>query len=183
LRAGLAEARGIAEQTVVELRRIIAALSPAVLERLGLKSALRQLAARFGKMHPAKVNLRIAANSDGLPRQIQEVVYRVAQECLQNIVKHSQATHVNLFLQSADKRIRLSVRDNGAGMSEKPEAGKPPSFGLAGMRERAALLGGTLAVSSEPGEGVAVTLELPLKPALARQNGMAGNGENSRTID
>ena len=181
--AGLAEARGIAEQTVLELRRIIAALSPAVLERLGLTASLRQLAARFGKMHPAQVNLRIAANADGLPRQIQEVIYRVAQECLQNVAKHSKATHVNLFLQSADKRIRLSVRDNGAGMCEKPEAGQPPTFGLAGMRERAALLGGALAIRSEPGKGVAVMLDLPRKPALAGQNGMTGNGEDSRTID
>jgi len=138
---------------VLELRRIIAALSPAVLERLGLKAALRQLVARFGKMHPAKVNLRVGANSAGFPRQIQEVIYRVAQECLQNIAKHSKATHVNLLLQSADKRIRLSVRDNGAGMSETAEADKPLSFGLAGMRERAALLGGTLTILSEPGKG------------------------------
>ena len=183
MRAGLAEARGIAEQTVVELRRIVAALSPAVLERLGLKPALRQLAARFGKMHPAAVRLRIAANSDAIPRQIREAIYRVAQECLQNVAKHSRATHVNLFLQSADKRIRLSVRDNGAGMCEKPEASQPRTFGLAGMRERAALLGGTLAVRSEPGKGVTVTLDLPCNPAPAGQNGMAGNGENSRTFD
>ncbi len=183
MRSGLAETRGIAEQTVMELRRIIAALSPAVLERLGLKAALRQLAARFGKMHPAQVHLRIAANSDGIPRQVREAIYRVAQECLQNVAKHSRATHVNLFLQSADKRIRLGVRDNGAGMGEKPEASKPPTFGLAGMRERAVLLGGTLTIRSEPGKGVAVTLDLPRNPAWARQNGMAGNGEDSRTFD
>jgi signal transduction histidine kinase len=183
MRPGLAETRGIAEQTVVELRRIIAALSPAVLERLGLKAALRQLVARFGKMHPAQVRLRIAANSDGIPRQIQEVIYRVAQESLQNVAKHSKATHVNLFLQSADKRIRLSVRDNGAGKSEKPEASKPPTFGLAGMRERAALLGGTLALRSEPGKGFSVTLDLPRNPAPAGQNGKAGNVEDSHTLD
>jgi signal transduction histidine kinase len=183
MRAELAETRGIAEQTVLELRRIIAALSPAVLERLGLKAALRQLVARFGKMHPAEVHVRIGANSDGIPSQIQEVIYRVAQESLQNIVKHSRATRVNLFLQSADKRIRLSVRDNGAGMCGQPEANKLPTFGLAGMRERAALLGGTLSIGSEPGKGVTVRLDLPRNPALAGQNGMAGNGEDSGTTD
>jgi signal transduction histidine kinase len=183
VRAGLAEARGIVEQTVVELRRIIAALSPAVLERLGLVPALRQLAGRFGKMHQARLRLRIAANSDGLPRQIQEVVYRVAQESLQNIAKHSKATHVNLFLHSADKSVRLIVRDNGDGMDRNSGAGKEPAFGLLGMRERAALLGGSLAVRSEPGKGVTVTLDLPRNGAPAGQNGMAGNGENSRTFD
>jgi len=183
LRAGLAEARGIAEQTVVELRRIIAALSPAVLERLGLKPALRQLAARFGKMHSAQVRLRIGANSDGLPREFQEVIYRVAQESLQNVAKHSKATVVNLFLQSADKSVRLIVRDNGNGMSRKAEAGKEASFGLVGMRERAALLGGTLAVRSVPGKGVTVTLDLPHRRETAGRNGMAGNGQDSRTLN
>jgi signal transduction histidine kinase len=180
---GLAEARGIAEQTVVELRRIIAALSPAVLERLGLKAALRQLASRFDKLHPAQVQMRIAADSDAYPRQIQEVIYRVAQESLQNVAKHSKATCVNLFLRTADKKIRLSVRDNGGGMSETAEAAKLPTFGLEGMRERAALLGGTLAVRSEPGKGVTVTLDLPRKVAPAGQNGVAGNGEDSSTTD
>jgi signal transduction histidine kinase len=183
VRSGLAEARGIAERTVVELRRIIAALSPAVLERLGLKPALQQLVARFRKMSPAQVELRIAADSDGIPRQIQEVIYRVAQECLQNVAKHSQATHVNLFVQSADKRVRLNVRDNGVGFPGKLGAGQLPTFGLAGMRERATLLGGTLAVRSEPGKGVAVTLDLPRNPAAVGQNGVAGNGEDSRAFD
>jgi signal transduction histidine kinase len=161
VRSGLAEVRAIAEQIVVELRRIIAALSPAALERLGLKRALQQLAAKFRKMHPAQLSLRIAADPDGIPGQIQEMIYRIAQECLQNVAKHSRATHVNLFLRSADKYIRLSVRDNGAGFSGKSRGTKPPAFGLAGMRERQTLLGGTLAVRSEPGKGVAVTLDLP----------------------
>jgi signal transduction histidine kinase len=179
----LAEVRAVAEQTVVELRRIIAALSPAVLERLGLKLALQQLVARFRKMSPAHVRLRIGANSDAIPRQMQEVIYRVAQECLQNVAKHSQAKHVNLFLQSADKRVRLNVRDNGDGFAGKPGASQFPTFGLAGMRERANLLGGTLAIRSEPGKGVAVTLDLPRNPAAMKQNGVAGNGEDSCTID
>jgi len=183
MRSGLAEVRAVAEQTVVELRRIIAALSPAVLERLGLKLALQQLVARFRKMSPAHVRLRIGANSDAIPRQMQEVIYRVAQECLQNVAKHSQAKHVNLFLQSADKRVRLNVRDNGDGFAGKPGASQFPTFGLAGMRERANLLGGTLAIRSEPGKGVAVTLDLPRNPAAMKQNGVAGNGEDSCTID
>jgi len=182
LRSGLAEVRHIAEQTVVKLRRIIAALSPAVLERLGLHAALRQLVARSREMGPARIRLQLAVNPDPIPRQIQEVIYRVAQECLQNAAKHSQATHINLFLRSADKRIRLSVRDNGAGFSGNPESTKPPTFGLEGMRERATLLGGTLAIRSVPGKGVAVTLDLPRNP-VAGQNGMARNGEDSRTLD
>jgi signal transduction histidine kinase len=119
------------------------------------------LAARFGKLQMASLRTRISVLSADLPRETQEVIYRVAQECLQNIAKHSKATHVNLSLLAADKRIRLSVADNGAGFSAETALRKPMSFGLAGMRERAALLGGTLAVRSVPGKGTTVVLELP----------------------
>jgi len=165
LRPRLAETRAIAERTVEELRRLIAALSPAVLERLGLRSGLRQLAARFRKTHPAGLRLRIPALFERLPAPIEEVIYRVAQECLQNIAKHSRARRVNLSLSTADKSIRLSVADNGAGFCAETARHQPMSFGLAGMRERAALLGGTLAVRSTPGEGARITLQLPRSSA------------------
>jgi signal transduction histidine kinase len=178
LRPRLAETRAIAERAVTELRRLVAALSPAVLDRLGLKSALRQLAARFRKTHPAGLRLRITTPCERLPVPTQEVMYRVAQECLQNIAKHSRATQVNISLRSADKSIRLSVADNGAGFSAETARKQPMSFGLAGMRERAALLGGTLAVRSVPGEGARITLQLPRSSAPVSRN-----GKNSRTPD
>jgi signal transduction histidine kinase len=178
LRPRLAETRAIAERAVAELRRLVAALSPAVLERLGLKSALRQLAARFRKMHSAGLRLRISTPSEGLPVQTQEVVYRVAQECLQNIAKHSRATQVNISLGTADKSIRLSVADNGAGFCAETARNQPMSFGLAGMRERAALLGGTLAVRSAPGVGARITLQLPRSSAPVTRN-----GKNSRILN
>jgi signal transduction histidine kinase len=161
----LKEARETAGHTVAELRRIVSALGPSVLERLGLEAALRQLAGRFRKMHPAQVRCRIAALPKRLPRQAEEVIYRVAQESLQNIAKHSQAAHVNLSLRTADRNIRLGVSDDGAGFSAEAEKTMPMSFGMAGMRERAALLGGTLAVRSSPGKGVTVLLRLPLNSA------------------
>jgi len=165
LRPRLAETRAIAERAVAELRRLVAALSPAVLDRLGLKSALRQLAARFQKTHPAGLRLRISTSSEHLPMPTREVIYRVAQECLQNIAKHSRATQVNISLGSADKSIRLSVADNGAGFCAETARNQPMSFGLAGMRERASLLGGTLTVRSAPGEGARITLQLPRSSA------------------
>ena len=178
LRQRLRESRGIAERAVVELRRIVAALSPAVLERLGLESALRQLASRFGKMHAARVRVRISLPPEALPMPTQEVIYRVAQECLQNIAKHSQATNVNLSVRAADKSIRLRVSDNGAGFSTEKALAKPMSFGLAGMRERAALLGGKLMVRSAPGKGAVVALELPQVSVP-----VGPNVENSRTLN
>jgi len=174
----LKEARALVEHTVVELRRLIAALSPTVVERLGMASALRHLVARFRKTHPAVVRVRMAGPVELIPRQIQDVAYRVAQECLQNIAKHSQASGVILSLNAADKIIRLRVSDNGTGFRTGAAAGEPTSFGLAGMRERAALLGGTLAVKATPGKGTTVILELPRNAAMVTEN-----VQNSRTVD
>jgi signal transduction histidine kinase len=169
LRERLAQARQITERTVIELRRTIAALSPAIVERLGLDAALRQLAARFRKQLPADVRLRISPGIGGLSAEAQEVIYRVAKEALQNIVKHSQATTVKLLLGSADKKIRLSVQDNGAGFGPETAQGKRLSFGLTDMQERAALLGGTLTLRSAPGKGATVILELPRVSAKGSQ--------------
>lgn len=178
LRPRLAEARELAGRTAVELRRIVAALSPAVLERLGLEAALRQLVSRFQKAHSARVRLRVRLGRRALPRPVEEVIYRVSQESLQNIAQHSQADHVNLHLHAADKRIELSVRDDGAGFCADQASGKPNGFGLRGMRERAALLGGTLAIASQPGKGTRIRLELPLAAAP-----VVSNGKDSRSIN
>jgi signal transduction histidine kinase len=167
----LREARGIAEKTVEELRRIVAALSPEVLERLGLEAALRQLAGRFRKVHPASLRLRIGKLAAPLPPPLEQAIYRVAQECFQNIAKHSQASAVNLLLQSADQIIRLSVSDNGAGFCAERAWNKTMSFGLSGMRERATTLGGTLTVHSAPGKGARIVLSLPLGAATVGSNG------------
>jgi len=161
LRQRLAQARLITERTVDELRRCIATLSPAVVERLGLAAALRQLSARFRKQQSADVRLRISPGVGGLSLEAQEVIYRVAKEALQNVFKHSQASSVKLLLSSADKSVKLSIQDNGVGFSPETARDKPLSFGLAGMQERAALLGGTLVLRSSPGKGATVVLELP----------------------
>ncbi len=171
LRSRVAEASKLAGRTAVELRRIVAALSPALLERLGLEAAIRQLVARFRKVHGAQVTVRFGLPRQRLPRQIEEVIYRVSQECLHNILKHSRATRVNLHLRAADKRIRLSVADNGAGFCADSVGGKPMSFGLAGMQERAALLGGTLAVRSAQGAGARLILDLPYPSAAVITHG------------
>jgi signal transduction histidine kinase len=176
-RPALREARETAGRIVTELRRIVAALSPAVLERLGLLPAVRQLAARFGKTCGACVRLRVRGAAAGLPMESQEVIYRVAQESLQNIAKHARATQVNLSLECTDKSIRLRVADNGVGFAVEEASGRPMSFGLAGMRERAELLGGTLAVRSSPGKGCAVALRMPAADTVAL------HGKNSRTSD
>jgi len=178
LAPALREARQVTERTIVELRRIVAALSPSVLERLGLVAALRQLAARFRKMHPGQLRLRLAGLPVRLPGRVEEIVYRVAQESLQNVAKHSGAGRVMLSLRTSDRNIRLSVADDGAGFGTGAAQSNPASFGLSGMRERAALIGGTLDVRSAPGKGVTVLLELPRASA-----GMENHVEDSRSVN
>jgi signal transduction histidine kinase len=175
LRPELARARATTERIVVELRRIVAALSPAVLERLGLAAAIRQMAVRVGAACGAEVTLRIRGQVARLPLAVQEVVYRIAQEALQNAAKHARANRINLSLDSTDKRVRLCVVDNGAGFAV--EAARPTGFGLRGMRERASLLGGTLEVRSSPGQGTSILLRLPAYPIGA------SDVQNSRTPD
>ena len=178
LRPRLAEARDLAARTAVELRRIVTALGPAVLERLGLRAAIGQLAGRFRKLHRAELRVRAPVSGIRLPGQTEEVIYRVAQECLHNIAKHSQATRVNLSLRRVDKEIRLRVADNGAGFRADQVLAKPRSFGLTGMRERVALLGGSLVIRSAPGKGTAITLEVPM-----RAGPVIENGKNSRLLN
>jgi signal transduction histidine kinase len=166
LASRLKEAREGVERSVVELRRLIAALSPTALERLGVTAAIRHLVGRFRKSHPASVRLRIQGVAASIPRQIQDVIYRAVQECLQNISRHSQATAVNLSLTAADQVIRLRVADNGNGFRHGAAALKPASFGLEGLRARAALAGGRVKVEAAPGKGTMVLLEIPRNAAM-----------------
>lgn len=164
LRAGLAEARALTERTILEMRRLIADLSPAVLEQFGLAAALKQLVTRFRRLCPAKVTVRIGRLT-GLPRRLEHLVYRLVQECLHNVARHSQARHVNLRVLVADKQLVVHVEDDGVGFDVKTALAKRDSFGLAGMRERVTWHGGRCHIESRPGRGSKIRIELPLMEA------------------
>jgi signal transduction histidine kinase len=147
--ARLREAREMTEHTILEMRRLIAALSPAVLEQLGLGAALRQLANRFRRLHPCKVRLHLARLGP-IPQKTEIILYRLVQECCNNIGKHSSARNVNISASSADGIVRLTVEDDGIGFNVDEALARRDSFGLSGMRERVALLGGRFEVKSWP---------------------------------
>ena len=160
----LREARDLTERTILEMRRLIAALSPAVLEQLGLGAALRQLVNRFQRLHPCRVRLQIS-KMGALPQQVEIIAYRLVQECFNNIGKHSAASHVNISLSSADGWLKLAVEDNGIGFRVEEALAKRDSFGMSGMRERVALLGGKFYVESRmegPKRGTKISIELPI---------------------
>ncbi|MGC9948912.1 MAG: histidine kinase [Bryobacteraceae bacterium] len=162
LRPKLAEARAVTERIIAEIRRIIAALNPSAVEELGLPAAIRHLSARFRKLYPFKLRLRLSAYAARLPRETETAIYRVVQESYQNIAKHSGASRVNLLLRSTDTLLELKIEDDGIGFDVDGAVAQPKSFGLKGMRERVALLGGRLEIRSSPGHGAAVAVHLPI---------------------
>jgi len=161
LRNGLAEARELIGRTVLEIRRLISDLSPAVLEQLGLGAAVRQLVNRFRALYGIQVQLHLPRLGP-LPKRTELVVYRLVQECCSNIARHSSASNVIISLTAADGILRLCVEDDGVGFHVEEALARRESFGLAGMRERVALVGGRFQVDSRPGLGSSVSIELPL---------------------
>ncbi len=153
----LRDARDLTERTILEMRRLIAALSPAVLEQLGLGAALRQLVARFQRLNPIRVKLGLT-RLGGLPQQTEVIVYRLVQECFNNIAKHSGARTVNISVSTADDVLKLNVEDDGVGFQIDEAFARRDSFGLSGMRERVTLLGGRFHIRSFPrGEAFSVS--------------------------
>jgi two-component system, NarL family, sensor histidine kinase UhpB len=162
LREQLEELRETAREGTEEVRRIARRLRPEALEDLGLQSALSALAARVAD----QAHLDVSRDLDprlALSQQQELVVYRVAQEALTNVVRHSGAEHVELRLDRDDSTAVLRVRDDGRGLAPADLAS---SNGIRGMRERALLIGAQLAISPGSDRGTEVKLTIPLDPKL-----------------
>jgi two-component system NarL family sensor kinase len=139
-----------------EARRAITGLRPSVLDDLGLTAAISSLASTAGDF-----DTECDLQECDLAAHVETSMYRVAQEALQNVVKHAAASRVEVALHAGDDGgVTLTVRDDGVGFDTALLRG-PLSFGLSGMQERASLLGAMLHVQSEPGHGTEVTLKLP----------------------
>jgi signal transduction histidine kinase len=160
LRNGLAEAGELTSNTIREIRRVLSDLSPAVLDQLGLAAAVRQLLHRLREVHGLSIRLNVEKLGP-LPAKTAIVVYRLVQECCANAARHSSARHLNVFLGAADGRVSMRIADDGIGFRMEEALVKPGSYGLAGMRERVALAGGELQVSSVPGRGTRVSAAIP----------------------
>jgi two-component system sensor histidine kinase UhpB len=156
------ETKAAVRGALEEVRRIGQELRPELLEHLGLVSALTQLARSFGDQSGIVVERHFASDLPKVSAEGELAIYRVTQESLTNIARHSQASRVELTLESGADSVVLSVVDNGRGMGEAPSNG---SGGLRGMRERAVLVGGALAVKPGRNGGVEVRLEVPAENA------------------
>src|SRR5579884_2071313 len=146
-------------QALEEVRRIARELRPEMLEHLGLVSALTELSRRFSEQSGIEVERRLAADLPPLSDDAELAVYRVAQESLTNVARHAGATRVELALEPGAGSVVLRVSDDGRGMPETESLNG--HGGLRGMRERALLVGGALAIKRAQGGGVEVRLEVP----------------------
>jgi signal transduction histidine kinase len=160
-RTQLERVRSLSREALDELRSLILGLRPADLEHDGLEEALRKEVAMVSRVHGIEVNLS-ARSVPGLDTPRDAQVLRIANEAVHNAVRHAAASHVTVELRGdGDMLLALEVSDDGHGFDPGDPELRSRHLGLTSMEERAAELGGRLAISSAPGGGTTVRLELP----------------------
>ncbi len=162
-RQSLTELEALAEQTIENLRRLTRALRPIYLEDLGLVTALEMLAREISQNNQQVVDFQKTGQERRFSREVELSLYRIAQEALNNVVKHSKATHANLKIVFDTSEIKLEVSDNGNGflVPKSPTEFAPNGhFGLMGVHERADLIGARLEIESALGMGTSLKLVL-----------------------
>ena len=146
------------------VRRLSQDLRPAALDRLGLLPALEWLAGDVAEYSGIDTKVNVTGTERRLHEEAELVLFRVTQEAMRNVWRHSQATRADISVEFDESKTRITVSDNGKGfdLPDKTEdLARDGKLGLAGMQERAQLLGGSITVKSEPGRGSSITVELP----------------------
>jgi len=157
-RATLKQSQDSVRSGLRQTRRALQALRVAPLEELGFTLAMRQLIEQAKERTGIKVTLDIAVGMDNLPDRIEQNIYRIAEEALNNTARHSKAQKVDVVFGRRGTEFELTVADDGIGFD--PEAASPDErYGLVGMRERAVLCNGELSIESQPGSGTTVRLK------------------------
>jgi two-component system NarL family sensor kinase len=167
----LADALDITRGALHDTRELSRLLRPTLLDDLGLEAALRWLARTLSERAGLNIEVHSTLGERRLAPDCETLVFRITQEALTNVIRHSGAKLAQILLTCTGPGLRLQVRDDGRGFD--PEAATTPekggiSAGVRGMRDRAELFGGTLELSSAPGEGTCVQLVLPLDEVRER---------------
>jgi signal transduction histidine kinase len=162
----LRRARDLTEKTVQTVRNIALLLRPALLDDLGLVPALQWQLEEFIRRSGIGCDFSEEGVDDMLPDSVKTCVYRVVQEALHNCEKHAGANRVSIALRQLPESLAVEVRDNGCGfaLNEKSMPHRKAGLGILGMRERAAKVGGILALETSPGQGTRLSLRIPLAP-------------------
>lgn len=160
LAAKLTDMLEVLDRTVAATRRIAADLRPMLLDDLGLVPAIEWLVGNFTQRCGVACKLSVDEELE-LQEPYATAVFRIVQESLANVAKHAGASEVTVAICKVPRAVTLTVRDNGCGFSTTALR-KPQSLGLMGLRERAELLGGKVAIDSAPGQGTCVEAHIPL---------------------
>lgn len=148
--------------TIRVVRRIASELRPGVLDDLGLVAAIEWQLSEFSARTGMKTSFQNVGGERYLDRDRASALFRILQEALTNIVRHSSATHVRVALEDRSGTMVMEVKDNGRGITRE-EIGRRGSLGLLGMKERALMFGGTVEIQGRPGKGTSVIVRIPIR--------------------
>ena len=152
---------GVVDEIICSIKRICDELRPSILDHFGIEAAIESHAEKFQKQTGIACKVVSGLGDCAVDRDRSIALFRIFQESLTNVARHSGATSVSTKIQSINGSIVLEIRDNGKGIRPE-EKSKPKSFGLIGMRERAYQLGGDLTITSAQSEGTAITAIIPV---------------------
>jgi signal transduction histidine kinase len=163
----------IAQRIDQDVDQLVWQLRPTALDDLGLHAAL----ANYVQDWSARAGIQATLHTSGLlddrlPADTETALYRIAQEALTNVAKHSKANNVDIILDRRGTHVQMVIEDDGQGFEPAP-AGSPHGFGLVGMRERAALVGATLEIESSPGSGTTILVRTTVERTAHHQTNHA----------
>jgi signal transduction histidine kinase len=147
-----------------EVNHLAWEIRPTALDDMGLQRAVEQFVEEWSERAPLQFDVHLTLNDRRLSPAVESTLYRVTQEAVRNIINHAGAERAGVILEASESEVRLIVEDNGKGFVLDDEGGGRPSpgLGLLGMRERLALIGGSLEIESAPGRGTTLIIHVPL---------------------
>lgn len=164
--AVLASVSDLIDELIAKLRNLAFSLRPSMLDDLGLLPALQWHFKQYTEQTGVRVDFHHQRMEGRFAPDVETAAYRILQEALTNVARHAGVTEVAVRLYTDAEKLHIDIRDDGCGFDAQSNATWQWSFGLSGMRERAALLNGRLIVDSEPGHGTSIIAEIPLaRPA------------------
>ncbi|MFA5265534.1 MAG: sensor histidine kinase [Opitutaceae bacterium] len=171
LKAKIASTQRLVENSVNAVHRFARELRPAVLDDLGLIPALHAYSKNLAEKKKIKIQLTAFGGVESLGNAKRTVLYRVAQEALTNVARHAQATEVRMSIFKVPGAIRMEIGDNGKSFHVRKTllSKNPKRLGLIGMKERVEMVGGSLAIESEPGKGTTVRADIPFDREKSRK--------------
>jgi signal transduction histidine kinase len=163
LQKRLEDISGTVLNAIEEVRQITHDLRPYQLDRLGLSQSIRALVRKVAETCPIELASHVDDLDGRFPKESEINIYRIVQEGINNVVKHSQATEAAVVLKLESGALRISIRDNGRGLTpgQNIDEGSSGGFGLSGIRERARIMNGRVEVDSSPGQGFNLNVEIP----------------------